>query len=143
MPSKSFYDKSLKTFARELRNDSTLEEVILWSKVLKTKGTGYQFNRQFLLKISEEQSIIVDFICRKLKLVIEIDGSSHNYKVEEDIIRDKYLKNLGFFVLRLTKKEVQYNIDTVVKSIEDVIKSIEDHSLFPSLPLSPKGDLRT
>ncbi len=85
----SHYNKIIKPLARELRNSSTFGEVILWSKVLRAKQMlGYQFNRQFAMKIPSLQSnqfpqpplqrgkeegldSIVDFICRKLKLIIE------------------------------------------------------------------------
>ncbi len=74
---KSHYAKDLKPLARDLRNNSTLGEVILWDKVLKNKKLGFQFNRQFPMQLPTKK-IIVDFICRKLKLIIEIDGYSHN-----------------------------------------------------------------
>ncbi|MBN2664326.1 MAG: DUF559 domain-containing protein [Bacteroidales bacterium] len=105
----SHYNKKLKPFASELRNNSTFGEIILWSKVLRVKQMlGYQFNRQFAMKI-DELNIIVDFICRKLKLIIEIEGYSHNFKYEEDKIRDEKLLKYGYCVLRVTEHEVKYN----------------------------------
>ena len=74
---KSNYNKNLKPFARDLRNNSTLGEIILWSDVLRAKKMkGYQFNRQYPMKVNE-LNIIVDFISRKLKLIIEVDGLYH------------------------------------------------------------------
>lgn len=99
-------------------------EVILWSKILKSKGTGYQFNRQYALSI-EDLHIIVDFICRKLKLIIEIDGSSHNGKGCEDDIRDRKLSEKGYRVLRFSEKEIRLDIDNVVKVIENTIFDLE------------------
>ena len=113
MKNNSNYNKSLKLFARELRNDSTLGEVILWEKILKAKGTGYQFNRQYPLKI-DGLEIIVDFICRQLKLIIEVDGFSHNYKQQEDINRDELLLKEGYTVLRVSEKSVRYEIDNAI-----------------------------
>ena len=70
------FNKKLKTLARSLRKNGTMGEAILWRDVLSRKRFyGYQFNRQFLI-----QNFIVDFICRKLKLVIEVDGSLHQDK---------------------------------------------------------------
>ena len=81
---KSNYNKQLKPLARKLRNNSTPGEIKLWSEVLRArKMAGYQFNRQFAIKI-DELNIIVDFICRKLKLIIEVDGYSHNFKYKDD-----------------------------------------------------------
>ncbi|MBN2773661.1 MAG: DUF559 domain-containing protein, partial [Prolixibacteraceae bacterium] len=67
------YNKELKDFARKLRNNSTLAEVILWDKLLKKKQLrNYQFLRQRSIDI-----YIVDFFCKDLKLVIEVDGTYH------------------------------------------------------------------
>ena len=124
MQESSHYNKNNKFLSRELRTNGTPGEAILWSRVLRAKGTGYQFNRQFSLK-SEELNIIVDFICRKLKLIIEVDGSSHNTKGLKDLERDKKLKELGYYVLRVQEADVRHNIDDVVKQIEDVILLLE------------------
>jgi very-short-patch-repair endonuclease len=79
------------------------------------------------MKVNEKQ-IIVDFICRKLKLVIEIDGYSHKFKHKEDIIRDQNLIALGYHILRFTEQEIRHRIDEVVIIIDDKIKSIESSS---------------
>lgn len=122
---KSNYNKDLKHLARNLRNDSTKGEVILWSEVLRTrKMKGYQFNRQFPMDIGGK-GIIVDFICRKLKLIIEVDGYSHNFKYEEDLNRDKLLNEPGYKVIRVFEQEVRYDLDNVVRVIENKIQEIE------------------
>jgi very-short-patch-repair endonuclease len=72
-----------------------------------------------------EKQIIVDFICRKLKLVIEIDGYSHKFKHKEDIIRDQHLTGLGYHVLRFTEQEVRHRIDDVVSGIAITIEELE------------------
>ncbi|RLD40083.1 MAG: hypothetical protein DRI86_15960 [Bacteroidetes bacterium] len=53
--------------------NGTKGEAVIWKYVLSKKQTGYQFNRQFVIG-----RYIVDFISRKLKLIIEIDENSHN-----------------------------------------------------------------
>jgi very-short-patch-repair endonuclease len=121
----SYYNKDLKQFARVLRNDSTKSEVILWSKVLRARTMkGYQFNRQFPMTI-ENKGIIVDFICRKLKLIIEVDGYSHNFKHEKDLMRDKELNKLGFKVVRVFEQDVRHDLDNVVKVIENAVEEQE------------------
>ncbi len=121
---KSHYTKELKDLARNLRNDSTLGEVILWDKVLKAKKMGVQFNRQFTLQL-QNKNIIVDFICRKLKLIIEIDGYSHNFKYDKDVKRDEELNSLGYKVLRFTEHEIKYDLNNVVRSIEYEISNLK------------------
>jgi very-short-patch-repair endonuclease len=122
------YSKNLKPFARKLRNESTLGEVILWNKVLRArKMCGYQFNRQFPL-----ENYIVDFICRTLKIIIEVDGYSHNFKHEQDEIRDKKLSELGFKVLRFSEQQVRHDIDSVAEVIQQWVEKLEsDKSPLP------------
>ena len=76
------YSKSLKEFSRELRSHSTLSEVLLWKQLRASRFRGYSFNRQKPLS-----KFIVDFYCKKLNLVIEIDGDSHFD--EESVISDQ------------------------------------------------------
>ncbi len=76
---KIYYNQKLKFLSRELRKKSTLSEVLLWNKLKARKIKGYQFMRQKPIN-----NYIVDFYCSKLKLVIEIDGISHNDKSEKD-----------------------------------------------------------
>ena len=94
---KNYYNRRLKSLARNLRNDSTPGEIRLWSEVLRARNFyGYQFNRQFPIG-----NYIVDFISRKLKLIIEVDGKSHEFKIDDDRKRDQYLNELGYRVVEL------------------------------------------
>ena len=119
MKQKSYYNKKLKSFARELRKNGTPGEQILWTEVLRGKKFyGYQFNRQFPIK-----NYIVDFICRKLKLIIEIDGYSHRFKYEKDILRDKNLNKLGYTVLRFAESDIINDLDNVILALEYYLKN--------------------
>ena len=82
---------------------------------------GYQFNRQFII-----EDHIVDFICRKLNLIIEIDGSSHLVKNKEDLERQIELENLGFFILRFSEYEVLGALEDVNNKIYYTVKSLEE-----------------
>jgi very-short-patch-repair endonuclease len=116
------YDRNLKPYARELRKYGTKGEAVLWKKVLRAKNMeGYQFNRQY--PIGE---YIVDFICRKLSLIIEIDGSSHLSKNIEDRKRHDTIESFGYTVLHISEQEVIYRIDDVIKDIYHAIKTQED-----------------
>lgn len=119
--SESHYNKKLKQFARELRNDSTDGEIILWKEVLSGKRMyNYQFNRQFSI-----DNYIVDFICRKLKLIIEVDGYSHQFKIEKDRLIEIQIEKYGFKVLRIDEYEIKKNLNNVVRIIEATIQDIE------------------
>ena len=119
----SHYNKNLKDYARKNRNFGTVGEAILWKRILRARKQGYQFNRQYPI-----DNYIVDFICRKLKLIIEIDGSSHfsAEQAEKDYKREQFLKSLGYEILRFTESEVRYQLDFVAANIQNVIYSLEN-----------------
>ncbi|MEM9671481.1 MAG: DUF559 domain-containing protein [Bacteroidota bacterium] len=111
------YNKKLKSLARQLRNNSTPGEIKLWSEVLRARGFyGYQFNRQFTIG-----NYIVDFVCRKLKLVVELDGRSHQFKTEQDTLRDQYLRDVGYRVARIAESEVMHDLNNVIRTLESYL----------------------
>lgn len=121
---KIIYNPYLKEKARELRNNSTLGEILLWKKLRGKQCYGFDFHRQKPIL-----NYIVDFYCYKLKLIIEVDGYSHNFKAEEGKKRDIELKELGFTVLRFQEGEVRNNLDLVLNSISIVIENnLERHT---------------
>jgi very-short-patch-repair endonuclease len=81
------YNKRNRQLSRNLRNNSTLSEVLLWNELKAGKIKGYKFNRQKPL-----DNYIVDFYCKKLNLVIEIDGETHIDKEKDDLIRQDKLE---------------------------------------------------
>jgi len=115
------YNKNLKRFSRNLRNDSTLGEVLLW-KELRAKKMGYTFNRQKPIL-----NYIVDFYCKPLNLVIEVDGSSHDNDdaIEKDTKRQHDLETIGLSFLRFDDREVKKDIENVIREIKAKIKEIE------------------
>ena len=114
------YNKNLQEYSRELRNNSTIGEIILWKKVLRARRFhGYQFNRQYII-----ENYIVDFVCRKLKLIIEVDGYSHQFKYHKDIERDKRLNELGYQVVRIEEAEIKHRLDDVVWKLEKIYENI-------------------
>jgi very-short-patch-repair endonuclease len=103
-----------------LRNNSTLQEIILWIR-LKNSSLGYKFRRQHSIG-----GYIVDFYCPSKKLVIEIDGSQH-YKEGDmgyDKTRSKFLESFGILVLRFSNTEINNDIENVLIKIKDKLISI-------------------
>ena len=98
------YNKDLKVFSRYLRNNSTLSEVLLWQELRAGSIRGYKFNRQKPLG-----RYIVDFYCKKLNLVIEVDGSSHYHEdaILKDQVRQQALEQLGLEFLRFDDLDVK------------------------------------
>lgn len=67
------YNKKLQPFANRLRKVMTKAEACLWKYVLRSRQMkGYQLRRQRTVL-----NYIADFLCKELKLVIEVDGSTH------------------------------------------------------------------
>ena len=121
---KVIYNPYLKEKARELRNNSTLGEILLWKKLKGKQCYGFDFHRQKPIL-----NYVVDFYCSKLKLIIEVDGYSHNFKAEEDKKRDIELTELGFTILRFSEGEVRHNLDLVLNSLSTFIENkLEQHT---------------
>jgi len=94
---------------------------------------GFSFLRQRTIN-----NYIADFFCKELRLIIEIDGYSHQFKYEEDIKRDKKLNELGYYTLRFTDNEVKNHMINVERAI---VQWIEENKNLDIIPLPPsKGD---
>ena len=61
--------------------------------------------------------VFTDFLCRKLKLVVECDGFSHDLRPEHDATRDRWMREAGYTVLRFTNAEVLESTEGVLETI--------------------------
>ena len=66
---------------------------------------------------------IVDFYCKELKIIIEIDWETHNYKQEYDEKRIKYLKSLWLEILVYTDEQILWNLERVCEDINRQVKT--------------------
>jgi very-short-patch-repair endonuclease len=117
------YDPKLKELAKQLRNNSTLGEVLLWKKLRSKQFGGFDFHRQKPLL-----HYIVDFYCPSLALVIEIDGGSHKRSdvSKKDFEKQAALENKGLIVVRFTEKEVRFQMNDVLRKLQDYVKCYEE-----------------
>jgi len=104
--------KALKKIRKKLRNNATLHERILWSR-LKSSKQGFKFRRQHSIG-----KYIVDFYCPQKRLTIELDGSQHIEDKQYDEERDNYLSNLNFTVLRFYNSDINTNLEGVIQKIQ-------------------------
>jgi very-short-patch-repair endonuclease len=109
------YNRQLVDRAKNLRKNMTKAEKKLW----------YEYLRDFHYRIHRQRPInnfIVDFYCPSLKLVIEIDGDSHNTEEAQayDQERTNVLRSYGLKVIRFTNAEVLYNFTSVCEEIQRV-----------------------
>ena len=108
------YNPKLRDRSRELRKAGNLCEVLLWKQLHMNKFKKYDFDRQKIIG-----NYIVDFFCGNCNVVIEIDGSSHENKIEYDNERNCYLENLGLTVIHISAKDVLNNLDGVMAMLND------------------------
>ena len=100
------------TKARILRKNQTKPEEFLWSALRRSRLDVFQFRRQHPVG-----RYIVDFICRKASVVVEIDGPSHDQTVKSDAIRTAFLEKEGYRVIRFSNNYVLTNLEGVVETI--------------------------
>jgi very-short-patch-repair endonuclease len=122
-------DRDLTNKAKSLRNNMTLAEILLWSKLRMKQVDGYKFRRQQTIF-----DYVVDFYCHELKLIIEVDGEIHSLseQAEKDEKRNKILKINGYNVFHLSNYEIEADLNGSVVKIKSFMSTIlspsqEDH----------------
>ena len=102
--------------ARYLRHQETKAEKRLWQE-LRNRKLGIKFRRQHSL-----DKFILDFYAPEIKLGIELDGSSHIESQEYDALRTEYISYQGIKIMRFWNREVENNLEKVIKKIKEEIK---------------------
>ena len=116
------YNPALKEKARELRKAGNLSEVLLWNQLKSKQFKGLNFDRQRVIG-----NYIVDFYCKRLGIVLEIDGISHTLKESYDVKREEYLLSYGLKIIRL-------NATDVLQNINGVMMWLGEHEYFSTTP---------
>ena len=125
-----FYTEKTLAYSKDLRKNMTDAEQTLWFYLRNNQLAGYKFRRQEAI-----DNYIGDFVCYKKKLIIELDGGQHNdeQNIEQDKIRQNYLEQQGFKILRFWNDNIFNNIEGV---LDTILKNLE-----PS-PLAGEGRVR-
>lgn len=118
--------------ARELRKQQTPAEQQLWQQLRAKRFAGYKFRRQEPIG-----RYIADFVCFRMKLVIELDGSQHAEQHEHDQNRDAWLEEQGFTVLRFWNHEWASQAEAVMDAIWLALN--EKHPLPNPSPIKGEG----
>jgi very-short-patch-repair endonuclease len=105
------YRDDLTPAARQLRREATFPERLLWSR-LRGHRLGWHFKRQCPIGAH-----VVDFCAPAARLVVEIDGRSHDGRFEEDRERQRAIEQVGYLVMRFTNDEVIGDVDGVIDRI--------------------------
>ncbi len=114
--------------AQCLRNASTDAENKLWQRLRSGQLNSLKFRRQHSIP-----PYIMDFVCLKARIIIELDGCQHDD--EQDAARTRFLEAKGFKVIRFWDNEVLQQPDAV---LEAILNSVGDRTLTPT-PL-PEGE---
>jgi very-short-patch-repair endonuclease len=98
--------------ARKLRHDATPPEQLLWSVLRGRRLGGLKFRRQVPIG-----PYVADFCCQELRLIVELDGMSHDEKQNRDTTRERWLTAQGFRLVRVTNWDVKEDLEAVARFI--------------------------
>lgn len=105
-------DSKLRDYARGLRREAPVPERLLGGTLRGGRVAGMKFRRQHPIG-----PFIADFCCVRQRLVIELDGMSHEYAGTQDEQRDQAMRRMGYRVVRFSHDDVLQNFDAVVEEI--------------------------
>jgi very-short-patch-repair endonuclease len=110
----------------------TRAETLLWRHLKAHRLARLGFRRQ-----SPMGNYIADFVAHSRKLVIEVDGESHDFeeRIRKDAQRDLWFASRGYRVLRFTNNDVMRNLEDVALAI----RQAAEHAAPPSLTLPRNG----
>ena len=113
-------DGSKLNSARALRRNETFAEKRLWEQQRNRTVEGFKFGRQVPIG-----PFIADFVCRDLKLIIEVDGATHSTdeELQKDMRRTDYLVAYGYHVIRFQNDEILNGMDEVLTLILEALRS--------------------
>lgn len=106
--------------ARKMRHNPTPAEAALWERIKAGNLQGLRFRRQSILF-----GWIADFRCPRHRLVVEVDGAYHTNpeRAALDRRRDRFMRQFGYSIVRVTNEQVLNDIETV---LETILKAISD-----------------
>ena len=112
MRGRTVSDDWLQGRAKDMRREPALYERRLWKLLRDRNLEGLKFRRQVVLG-----RYIVDFVCFRHRLIVEADGPLHEERIDHDAVRDAWLKDEGFVVLRFTNQQIENRSWEVVSAI--------------------------
>ena len=111
------YDKLTLARARALRASEAPAEAKLWA-MLRGRRLRAKFRRQQPIG-----TFIVDFFCAEARLIVEVDGPSHETRGAYDARRTAWLEGQGYRVVRLTNEQVHQRPEEVYRVLADALDS--------------------
>jgi very-short-patch-repair endonuclease len=108
-------------FAKHLRKQNIPAETLLWEALRSRRCGGYKFVRQVPIA-----GYVADFVCRRLRVVVELDGISHEVREEYDAMRTIELEKCGYAVMRLTNDDIYDDIDGSIEAIFQFLEAAQN-----------------
>jgi very-short-patch-repair endonuclease len=105
--------------ARDLRQNMTSAEQILWECLRNRKCGGLKFRRQQVI-----EGFVADFYCEKAKLVVEADGGIHSEENQKELDehREKVFKLRGIATIRFSNNSLINHTSDALENIESTCK---------------------
>ncbi len=104
--------------AADMRRNPTEPERRLWRHLSASQLEGCKFRRQSVIGAS-----IADFYCPAARLVVEVDGDTHD--AIKDHLRDDRLGAMGLRVVRASNHDVMTNIEGVLRTISEALRQAD------------------
>ena len=104
--------------ARRLRRDQTLAERTLWTLVRNRRLGGFKFLRQVAI-----DRYFADFVCEAAKIIVELDGPTHDGREEHDARRTETLELFGYIVVRFRNERVMADPGGTAEELLAVLRS--------------------
>jgi very-short-patch-repair endonuclease len=108
----------LEAVARAMRASMTSSERTLWANLKSRRLGGARFRAQHALG-----PIVLDFVCCRARLVVEVDGPYHEAQAQKDRERDEHLASVGYRVLRFSNNDVDNDITRVLATITSALQA--------------------
>lgn len=104
--------------ARAMRKALTPPEARMWAFLKTLRAEGFHFRRQVPFR-----GYFLDFACHAQKLVIEVDGASHQHRVDHDRTRDAVLAREGYRTMRFYNADIRDDFDGVTAVVRSALTS--------------------
>ena len=134
-----FVPREQTAFARRLRGEMTGAEVMVWRALRGGRVAGAKFRRQVPVG-----PYVADFLCLEARLVVEIDGPSHDSDEgrTHDVERDAWFERQGFAVLRFTNDLALTGTEILIREVERALRrAIPSRAAGTPSPFAGEGGM--
>jgi adenine-specific DNA-methyltransferase len=109
--------------AREFRKEPTRSERLVWDAV-RDRALGVRVYRQ-----EPVGPFIPDFVCKRPRLIIEVDGPVHEEQKEYDMERQRYLEAKGYQVERISAYDAEHHLAPFLTRMRGLIANLRQQKI--------------